>query len=71
MTQATSPASKLARSRMRLQSLRELLKRPNLSEEGKRKVPGLIEMQAGVVRWREMTYLKDLKLGEAGSTTQH
>ena len=71
MTQATSPTSKLARSRRRLQSLNELQKRPNLSPEGQKKLPGLIEMQARVLRWRERAYLKDLKLGEAGNTTQH
>ena len=48
-----SPEQKLARSHRRLQSLKELQKRPNLSPEGKRKLPGLIEMQAGVVRMRE------------------
>ncbi len=53
MTQAATPPSKLARSRRRLQYLKEFLKRPNLSEEGKRKVPGLIEMQEIAVRLRE------------------
>ena len=71
MTQATSPASKLAQARTKLQSLKELQKRPNLSPEGQKKLPGLIEMQVRVIRMRERTYLKDLKLSEAGSTTQH
>ncbi len=66
-----SPEQKLARSRTRLLYLKELQKRPNLSPEGQKKLPGLIEMQERVVRMRERTYLKDLKLGEAGSTTQH
>ncbi len=57
--------------RRRLQYLKELQKRPNLSPEGRKKLPGLIEMQARVIRMRERTYLKDLKLGEAGNTTQH
>ncbi len=71
MTQATTPPSKLARSRRRLQSIRELLKRPNLSEEGKRKVPGYIEMQERVVRMRERAYLKKFKSGKDGNITQH
>ena len=37
----------------RLQYLKELQKRPNLSSEGKKKLPGLIEMQERVVRMRE------------------
>ncbi len=53
MTQATTPAQKLARSRQRLTYLRELQKRLNLSPEGKKKLPGLIEMQEIVVRMRE------------------
>ena len=60
-----SPEQKLAQARMKLQSLKELQKRPNLSPEGRKKLPGLIEMQAHVIRMREWTYLKDLKLGEA------
>ena len=53
MTQATTPEQKLARSRRRLQSLKELQKRPNLSPEGQKKLPGLIEMQERVIRMRE------------------
>ena len=71
MTQATTPPSKHARSRRRLQSLKELQKRPNLSPEGKKKLPGLIEMQERVVRIRERAYLKNFKLGKDGDITQH
>ncbi len=48
-----SPEQKLAQAQTKLQSLRELQKRPNLSPEGKRKLPGLIEMQEIVIRMRE------------------
>ena len=65
MTQATTPAQKLARSRRRLQYLKKMQKRPNLSAKAKKQLPGLIEMQDRVVRMRERAYLKDLKLGEA------
>jgi len=58
-----SPEQKLARSRRRLQYLKKMQKRPNLSPEGRKKLPGLIEMQARVVRLRVKAYLKDLKLG--------
>jgi len=59
-----SPEQKLARARSkrRLQYLKELQKRPNLSPEGQKKLPGLIEMQERVLRRRERVYLKDLKL---------
>jgi hypothetical protein len=48
-----SPDSKLARSRTRLQSLKELEQRKNLSADLKKKLPGLIEMQERVIRMRE------------------
>ena len=48
-----SPEQKLARSRTRLQYLKELQKRPNLSPESQKKLPGLIEMQEIAVRLRE------------------
>ena len=71
MTQATTPAQKLARSRRRLTYLREMQKRPILSAKAKKQLPGLIEMQEFAVRLRERAYLKNFKLGEAGNTTQH
>jgi hypothetical protein len=48
-----SPEQKLARSRTRLLYLKELQKRPNLSPEGQKKLPGLIEMQEIAVGLRE------------------
>lgn len=53
MTQATTPAQKLARSRRRLKYLREMQKRPILSAIAKKQLPGLIEMQERVVRMRQ------------------
>ena len=54
--------------RRRLQYLKELQKRPNLSPEGRMKLPGLIEMQARVIRMREKASLRNFQLDEA---TQH
>ncbi len=54
-----SPEQKLARSRTRLQYLKELQKWPNLSPEGKKKLPGLIEMQEIAVRLREKVATSD------------
>ncbi len=54
--------------RRRLQSLKELQKRPNLSPEGRKKVPGLIEMQARVIRMRELASLRNFK---SDGATQH
>ena len=48
-----SPEQKLALSRTKLQSLKELAQRKNLSADLKKKLPGLIEMQAGVIRMLE------------------
>ncbi len=63
-----SPEQKLARSRTKLQSLKELGQRKNLSPEGKKKLPGLIEMQERVIRMREKASLRNFKSDEA---TQH
>ena len=48
-----SPQENLSRSRQRLQFLRGLQKRPNLSESLRRKLPSLVEMQERAVRLRE------------------
>ena len=48
-----SPQEKLSRSRQRLQFLRELQNRPNLSPSVRRKLPSLVEMQERAVRLRE------------------
>jgi len=51
-----SPEQKLAQARTKLQSLKKLQKRPNLSPEGQKKLPGLIEMQERVIRMREKSW---------------
>ena len=58
MTQATSPTSKLARSKRRLQTLKELAQRKSLSADLKKKLPALIEMQEIAVRLRKRAELK-------------
>jgi len=63
-----SPEQKLDLARTKLQSLKELAQRPNLSPEGKRKLPGLIEMQARVIRMRELASLRNFK---SDGATQH
>ena len=53
VSRSMSPEQKLAQARTKLQSLKKLQKRPNLSPEGQKKLPGLIEMQEIAVGLRE------------------
>ncbi len=51
----TPQTSNLARSRRRLQYLKKMQKRANLSAKAKKQLPGLIEMQEIAVRLRQRT----------------